>query len=57
MKKSDSVPKWTFLSNHGHVLVHLHNHPDSRVRDIAEFVGITEAQKPIGLLLKIFTEK
>jgi DNA-binding MarR family transcriptional regulator len=34
--------KWTFLSNHGHVLVHLHRSPDSRVRDIAEDIGITE---------------
>jgi DNA-binding MarR family transcriptional regulator len=97
MKKAGSLPEWTFLSNHGHRLVHLNNHPDSRVRDIAEAVGITErsalsilsdleeakyisvervgrrnhyrilpnknfrhpneAQKPIGSLLKIFTEK
>ena len=42
MKKSEALPNWTFLSNHGHILVHLHNHPDSRVRDIAENVGITE---------------
>ena len=42
MKKSEALPSWTFLSNHGHILVHLHNHPDSRVRDIAEHVGITE---------------
>ena len=94
---SEISREWTFLSNHGHILVHLHNHPDSRVRDIAEAVGITErsalsilsdleeakyisverigrrnhyrilpnknfrhpneAQKPIGSLLKIFTEK
>lgn len=33
---------WTFLSNHGHVLVQLSRNPDSRVRDIAEHVGITE---------------
>ena len=34
--------EWTFLSNHGHLLVHLNRNPDSRVRDIAEAVGITE---------------
>ena len=34
--------EWTFLSNHGHVLVHLGRHPDARVRDIAAAVGITE---------------
>ncbi len=33
---------WTFLSNHGHVLVHLNRNPDSRVKDIAAAVGITE---------------
>ena len=33
---------WTFLSNHGHVLVHLSRYPDSLVREIAEAVGITE---------------
>lgn len=34
--------EWTFLSNHGHVLVHVSKSPDARVRDIAESVGITE---------------
>ncbi|MBC7462729.1 MAG: MarR family transcriptional regulator [Actinobacteria bacterium] len=33
---------WTFLSNHGHVLVHLNRYPDSRIRDISDAVGITE---------------
>ncbi len=33
---------WTFLSNHGHVLVTLKEHPDWRLRDIADRVGITE---------------
>lgn len=35
-------PDWTFLSNHGHVLVYLAKNPDARVRDIAAAVGITE---------------
>ena len=39
---SEISREWTFLSNHGHVLVHLARHPDSRVRDIADTVGITE---------------
>jgi len=34
--------EWTFLSNHGHILVHLSRYPDSRVRDIAAIAGITE---------------
>lgn len=33
---------WTFLSNHGHVLVCLSRNPDARLRDIADEVGITE---------------
>ena len=33
---------WTFLSNHAHVLLTLVDHPDARLRDIAERVGITE---------------
>ena len=33
---------WTFLSNHGHVLVCLAAEPGIRVRDVAERVGITE---------------
>lgn len=33
---------WTFLSNHGHILVHVNRNPDSKVREIAEAVGITE---------------
>ena len=37
-----AVREWTFLSNHGHVLVQLSRDPDSRIRDIADSVGITE---------------
>jgi len=34
--------RWTFLSNHGHVLVSLARDPDARTREMAESVGITE---------------
>ena len=34
--------QWTFLTNHGHVLVALARDPDLRVREIAERVGLTE---------------
>ena len=34
--------KWTFLSNHGHVLVALSRDPQARIRDLAASVGITE---------------
>jgi DNA-binding Lrp family transcriptional regulator len=33
---------WTFLTNHGHVLVCIAGDSEIRVRDIAERVGITE---------------
>lgn len=33
---------WTFLSNHGHVLMCIAQDPRARVRDISEQVGITE---------------
>lgn len=34
-------PDWTFLTNHGHVLLAVANAPDNRVSDIAAHVGIT----------------
>ena len=33
---------WTFLSNHGHVLVVISKNPDVRVAEIADLVGIGE---------------
>jgi len=33
---------WTFLSNHGHVLVCIASDPEVRLRDVAVAVGITE---------------
>lgn len=43
---------WTFLSNHGHVLVTLARDPWARLRDVADSVGITEraAQRIVGQL-------
>ena len=35
-------PGWTFLTNHGHVLVCIATDPEIRGRDIATRVGITE---------------
>lgn len=34
-------PGWTFLTNHGHVLLAVATDPDRRVSDIAAEVGIT----------------
>jgi len=33
---------WTFLTNHAHVLLCLAQDPETRLRDVAERVGITE---------------
>ncbi len=34
--------RWTFLTNHAHVLIALTRDPSVRVRDLAAAVGITE---------------
>jgi DNA-binding transcriptional ArsR family regulator len=41
---SADVPRgrWTFLTNHAHVLIALTRDPSVRVRDLASAVGITE---------------
>jgi DNA-binding transcriptional ArsR family regulator len=41
-KSSPPGRGWTFLSNHGHVLVCLARDPGVRVRDMAARVGISE---------------
>ena len=33
---------WTFLSNHGHVIVQIKNDPEIRLTDLAAQVGVTE---------------
>jgi hypothetical protein len=33
---------WTFLSNHGHVLLCIAREPGIRLREVAERIGITE---------------
>ena len=38
----DGRQGWTFLTNHGHVLVCIATDPEIRVRDIAAKVGVTE---------------
>jgi DNA-binding MarR family transcriptional regulator len=44
---------WTFLTNHGHVLLLLSREPTLRLRDLAERVGITEraAQRIVAELV------
>jgi len=43
-RSADGAPahRWTFLSNHAHVLICLAKDPDVRLRDVARQIGITE---------------
>ena len=40
--KASRQHRWTFLSNHAHVLICLARDPDLRMRELAELIGITE---------------
>lgn len=33
---------WTFLSNHGHVIVQIAKNPEIKLADLAQLVGVTE---------------
>lgn len=39
---ADPVARWTFLTNHAHVLAVLHSNPRLVLRQVAAQVGITE---------------
>lgn len=41
---AESAPtnRWTFLTNHAHVLILIYSNPDMILRQIAQIVGITE---------------
>lgn len=39
---SDTNASWTYLTNHSHVLICLAEDPTSRLRDVAQRIGITE---------------
>ena len=41
-EKRQTEHRWTFLSNHAHVLICLAKDPEIRVREVAERIGITE---------------
>jgi predicted transcriptional regulator len=47
------MPNWTFLSNHGQVLLCIAHDPAIRLREIGEQVGITEraAHRIVGELV------
>lgn len=42
LKNGSNRSRWTFLTNHSHVLLCLHRDPAIRLRDVADQVGITE---------------
>ena len=46
------IDHWTFLTNHGHLLLCLAQDPDATLREVAERVGITEraAHRIVGEL-------
>lgn len=54
MADEPTKPSWTFLSNHGHVLICIAEDSEIRIRDIATRVGITEraAQGIVADLVK-----
>lgn len=39
---AEPTNRWTFLTNHAHVLILLHGNPDMVLREVALQVGITE---------------
>ncbi len=39
---ADSGQSWTYLTNHSHVLICLAEDPTTRLRDVAQRIGITE---------------
>jgi len=54
MSRPESTKPWRFLSNHTQVLLCLRRDADSRFRDIAQTVGITEraAQRIVADLIE-----
>lgn len=42
MEQKPAAARWTFLTNHGHVLLCLAQSPGLRLRDVATQVGVTE---------------
>lgn len=45
------IPRWTFLTNHAHVIIALSRDPELRQKDIAYHVGIT-----VGAVHRILQE-
>lgn len=41
-QRDEPARSWTFLTNHAHVLLAIARDPDTRLRDVAQQVGVTE---------------
>jgi len=41
-RQPEAANRWTFLTNHAHVLIALHANPNLVLREVATMVGITE---------------
>jgi DNA-binding MarR family transcriptional regulator len=54
MSSPESNSRWHFLTSHTQVLLCLYRDPEARLRDVAEFVGITEraAQRIVSDLVE-----
>ncbi len=50
-----SDKQWTFLSNHGHVLIYLARNPEARIREISDAIGITE-RSALGIISDLESE-
>jgi hypothetical protein len=41
-EQDEPRPRWTFMTNHAAALLHVAEHPDSTIREVAGAVGVTE---------------
>lgn len=55
LQDNQQTPRWTFLTNHGHVLLAIASNPNLRLRDIATLVGITE-RTAMGIITDLEAE-
>lgn len=49
MASESGRPSWTFLTNHGHVLLAVAADPDARIEELAARVGVS-ARAVLGIL-------
>ena len=42
MQQTQTLSRWTFITNHGLVLSYISHNPTSTAREIANFIGVTE---------------